>query len=89
MPSTGSKVQQAIGAYVNFTESSDTVGSAAFGNTGDDDRTQGSVEDCRKLIAQGIYLVQVCYLRFLVVSQISRLTCPRPVQRRRRLHLQL
>jgi hypothetical protein len=53
------KVQQAIGAYVNFTEGSDVVGTAAFGNTGDDDRTQGSVRDCKKLIEQGVYLVQV------------------------------
>ena len=52
------QVQQAIGAYVNFSESNGAVGDS-FANTGDDDRTQGSVEDCRRLIDQGVYLVQV------------------------------
>ena len=52
------KVQQALGAFVNFTDYSDTVGSAAFGNTGDDDRLQGSVKDCKKLVKQGVYMVQ-------------------------------
>ena len=52
------KVQQAIGAFVNFSDSSSTVGSAAFGNTGDDDRTQGSVAASRKLAEQGVYVVQ-------------------------------
>lgn len=51
------KVQQAIGAFVNYTDSNSAVGNA-FGNTGDDDRTQGAVQDCRDLIDQGIYLVQ-------------------------------
>lgn len=52
------KVQQAVGAFVNWTESSNVVGSLAFGNTGDDDRLEGSVKDVRKLINQGIYMVQ-------------------------------
>ncbi|KAK4550531.1 hypothetical protein LTR36_000110 [Oleoguttula mirabilis] len=51
------KVQQAIGAYVNYSESSSTV-SAAFGSTGDDDREEGTVKDVRKLVEQGVYVVQ-------------------------------
>ncbi|EHY57831.1 Carboxypeptidase S1-like protein B [Exophiala dermatitidis] len=43
-------VQTAIGAYVNYTESSNTVGSA-FGATGDDDREIGTVEAVRNLVA--------------------------------------
>lgn len=52
------EVQQAIGAFVNFTDYSDTVGTLAFGNTGDDDRSQGSVRASRALVEQGIYVVQ-------------------------------
>lgn len=52
------KVQQAIGAFVNFSDYSNTVGSLAFGNTGDDDRGQGTVKDCKKLVMQGVYMVQ-------------------------------
>ena len=52
------KVQQAIGAFVNFSDYNDVVGTWAFGNTGDDDRTQGAVGACRKLVNQGIYMVQ-------------------------------
>ena len=52
------KVQQALGAFVNFTDSSSVVGSLAFGNTGDDDRLQGAVKDCKKLVNQGVYMVQ-------------------------------
>jgi len=51
------KVQQAIGAYVNYSESSETVGNA-FGSTGDDDREEGTIEDVRKLVEQGVYVVQ-------------------------------
>ncbi|KAL8723286.1 MAG: hypothetical protein Q9225_000408 [Loekoesia sp. 1 TL-2023] len=47
------KVQAAIGAYVNFSESSNTVG-AAFGATGDDDRREGTVEDVLKLLQQNV-----------------------------------
>jgi len=49
-------VQQAVGAFVNFSESSDTV-YYAFSNTGDDDRTQGSPASVKKLVEQGIYFV--------------------------------
>lgn len=47
------KVQAAIGAYVNFSEFSSTVG-AAFGATGDDGREEGTVEDVRKLLQQNV-----------------------------------
>ena len=47
------KVQAAIGAYVNFSEFSPTVG-AAFGSTGDDDREESTVEDVAKLLQQNI-----------------------------------
>ena len=47
------KVQEAIGAYVNFTESSSAVG-AAFATTGDDGREDGTVEDMRKLLEQDV-----------------------------------
>lgn len=50
------KVQQAIGAFVNFSEYNPTVGSA-FGSTGDDDRDDGTIDDMRSLISQGIYVV--------------------------------
>lgn len=49
-------VQAAIGAYVNFTESSTPVGNA-FGSTGDDDREIGTVEALKSLIAKGVKLV--------------------------------
>lgn len=52
------KVQQAVGAFVNFSGYSDVVGSLAFGNTGDDDRRMGTVKACQALIEQGVYLVQ-------------------------------
>ncbi|EME48029.1 hypothetical protein DOTSEDRAFT_60392 [Dothistroma septosporum NZE10] len=51
------KLQQAIGAYVNFTSSNQAVGSA-FGSTGDDDREDGTIEATRSLVEQGIYVVQ-------------------------------
>ena len=47
------ELQQAIGAYVNFSESSALTGNA-FGNTGDDSRTESSIEDVRALLAQGV-----------------------------------
>ena len=50
-------VQQAIGAYVNFSESSNTVGNA-FASTGDDDREAGTIEDVKKLLKQGVYVVE-------------------------------
>jgi carboxypeptidase C (cathepsin A) len=46
-------VQNAIGAYQNFSTSSSTV-SSAFGNTGDDDRESGTIEACQKLLAAGV-----------------------------------
>ncbi|KAF7187788.1 Carboxypeptidase S1-like B [Pseudocercospora fuligena] len=50
------KLQKAIGAYTNFTESSNTVGNA-FGSTGDDPSELNTVEDVRKLVDQGVYVV--------------------------------
>ncbi|RAO71835.1 uncharacterized protein BHQ10_007847 [Talaromyces amestolkiae] len=50
------EVQAAIGAYVNFTESSESVYSA-FETTGDDGRIANTVEDLGKLLAQGVSVV--------------------------------
>lgn len=50
------EVLSAIGAFVNFSESSAYVGTA-FGSTGDDDRESGTIEAVRELIAQGVYVV--------------------------------
>lgn len=50
------KVQAAIGAYQNFSESSSTVGNA-FSNTGDDDREVGTIEDVQKLLEAGVQVV--------------------------------
>ena len=50
-------VQQAVGAYVNYSTSSSTVGTA-FGTTGDDDRESGTVEATTKLVEQGVYVVE-------------------------------
>ncbi|SJX64200.1 probable carboxypeptidase 2 [Sporisorium reilianum f. sp. reilianum] len=49
-------VQKAIGAFQNFSESSSTV-SDAFGNTGDDSREEGTIEDVRSLLDQGVQVV--------------------------------
>ncbi|KAF4544455.1 Carboxypeptidase s1 [Lasiodiplodia theobromae] len=46
-------VQQAIGAYVNFSESNNAV-STAFGSTGDDDRRMNTIEDVRALLARNV-----------------------------------
>ncbi|KAK0255716.1 hypothetical protein B0A54_11030 [Friedmanniomyces endolithicus] len=51
------KVQQAVGAFVNYSESSSTVGTA-FITTGDDDREVGTIEDVKKLLTQGVYVVE-------------------------------
>lgn len=51
------KVQQAIGAYVNFSESNTAV-SNAFTSTGDDDREEGTIAAVRSLVEQGVYVVQ-------------------------------
>jgi carboxypeptidase C (cathepsin A) len=50
------EVQQAIGAFQNFSESSSTV-SSAFGNTGDDDRESGTIEACQQLLAAGVQVM--------------------------------
>ena len=47
------KVQKAIGAYQNFSEYANAVGTA-FGTTGDDGREESTVEDVLKLLQQGI-----------------------------------
>ncbi|KAF2663403.1 alpha/beta-hydrolase [Microthyrium microscopicum] len=49
-------VQEAIGAFVNFTEGSNTVGDA-FGSTGDDARVLSIIQDMQDLINKGIYVV--------------------------------
>ncbi|WPH04138.1 Carboxypeptidase S1-like B [Acrodontium crateriforme] len=49
------KVQQAIGAFVNFTGAT-TVGTA-FAATGDDDREDGTIEALSKLVEQGVYVI--------------------------------
>ena len=50
------KVQKAIGAFVNFTESSSAVGEA-FGKTGDDAREANTIEDMQKLIRDDVTVV--------------------------------
>lgn len=50
------EVQAAIGAYVNFTEGSESVWNA-FSSTGDDGRIANTIEDLGKLIAQGVSVV--------------------------------
>lgn len=50
------KVQAAIGAYQNFSESSGTVGTS-FGSTGDDDRESGTIQAVQKLLNAGVQVV--------------------------------
>lgn len=50
------EVQKAIGAYQNFSESSNAV-AGAFGTTGDDNREAGTVEALKKLLDKGIYVL--------------------------------
>ncbi|TVY15452.1 Carboxypeptidase S1-like protein, partial [Lachnellula arida] len=50
------EVQKAIGAYQNYSESSNTVGNA-FSVTGDDNREIGTIEALKKLLDQGIYVL--------------------------------
>ncbi|KAL8905349.1 MAG: hypothetical protein Q9207_002697 [Kuettlingeria erythrocarpa] len=50
------KVQTAIGAYVNFSEYANAVGSA-FGGTGDDAREFGTVEAVSKLLRQNVIVM--------------------------------
>jgi hypothetical protein len=49
-------VQEAIGAYVNFSESNSAV-SSAFGSTGDDDREDGTIEALKSLVCDDITVV--------------------------------
>jgi carboxypeptidase C (cathepsin A) len=49
-------VQKAIGAFQNFSQSSSTV-SAAFGNTGDDDRPSGTIAACQELLDAGVQVM--------------------------------
>ena len=49
------EVQAAIGAYQNFSESSEAV-NEAFTATGDDNREYGTVKALKKLLEQGIYV---------------------------------
>jgi len=50
------EVQSAIGAFQNFSESSNAVG-GAFTATGDDDREVGTVKALGKLLEQGVYVL--------------------------------
>jgi len=50
------RVQEAIGAYVNFSESNSAV-SSAFGSTGDDDREDGTIEALKSLVCDDITVV--------------------------------
>ncbi|EPQ31503.1 uncharacterized protein PFL1_00836 [Pseudozyma flocculosa PF-1] len=50
------RVQAAIGAFQNFSESSPTVG-AAFGATGDDSRQSGTIKNVRRLLQSGVNVV--------------------------------
>lgn len=46
-------MQAAIGAYVNYTDSSMAVASA-FNTTGDDGRLDGTTTDVQALVGQGV-----------------------------------
>lgn len=51
-------VQKAIGAFTNYSSYSAVVGDYSFGTTGDDDKSEGAPGAVKKLIDQGIYMVQ-------------------------------
>lgn len=51
-------VQKAVGAFVNFTDTLDGDVTATFGTTGDDARTEGTIVAVRKLVEQGVYVMQ-------------------------------
>lgn len=51
------KVQQALGAFVNYTSAGGSTVGSAFGNTGDDDRESGTVAASRFLADEGVYTV--------------------------------
>lgn len=71
------EVQRAIGAYQNFSTSSSTV-SAAFGNTGDDDRPSGTIAACQKLLEAG---VQVMLYYGDAYVPLALLAYPLPIKR--------
>jgi hypothetical protein len=48
-------MQAAIGAYQNYSESSEAV-YQAFTATGDDNRECGTIEALKKLLDQGVYV---------------------------------
>jgi carboxypeptidase C (cathepsin A) len=50
------EVQKAVGAFQNFSTSSDTVGNA-YSNTGDDSRPSGTIAACQKLLEAGVQVV--------------------------------
>ena len=50
------EVQEAIGAYVNYSESNAAVG-AAFANTGDDDREIGTVAAVKRILDSNVTLI--------------------------------
>lgn len=50
------EVQEAIGAYVNYSESNNAV-SAAFANTGDDDRELGTTAAVKRIYDAGVTMV--------------------------------
>lgn len=56
------EVQKAIGAYQNFSYSVTNAGTgtvaSAFATTGDDSRVYNIIEDCQRLLEQGVYLLQ-------------------------------
>jgi carboxypeptidase C (cathepsin A) len=51
------KIQQALGAFVNYTGDGGNTVYNAFTNTGDDDRESGTVEAARFLADEGVYTV--------------------------------
>lgn len=71
------KVQAAIGAYQNFSESSNSV-YQAFTATGDDNREIGTIEALRALIKQNVtvmlYAGDADY-KFVPTSELRRRPC--------------
>jgi len=51
------KVQQALGAFTNYTSDGGSTVGAAFANTGDDDRESGTIAASRFLADEGVYTV--------------------------------
>lgn len=50
-------ILEAIGASVNYTDDSLVI-YHTFTDTGDDDRTEGTIQDVRTLVANGVYVVE-------------------------------